>query len=88
MPERWLDNSDKISKENLTPFSKGPRMCVGLNLSYMEAYVFLGNLIRRFDLSLHDKNQGILRWNDYIALQTEANEFRQMRSHTIYVGTQ
>ncbi|KAH7261008.1 cytochrome P450 [Fusarium redolens] len=46
MPERWLDNSDKVSKENLTPFSKGPRMCVGLNLSYMEAYVFLGNLIR------------------------------------------
>ncbi len=71
MPERWLDNSDKASKKNLIPFSKGPRMCVGLNLSYMEAYVFLGNLIRRFDLSLQDKDQGTLRWKDYIALHIE-----------------
>ncbi|KAF4500918.1 cytochrome p450 [Fusarium agapanthi] len=71
MPERWLDNSDKASKKNLIPFSKGPRMCVDLNLSYMEAYVFLGNLIRRFDLSLHDKDQGTLRWKDYIALHIE-----------------
>ncbi|RKK53983.1 hypothetical protein BFJ67_g4950 [Fusarium oxysporum f. sp. cepae] len=64
MPERWLDNSDKASKKNLIPFSKGPRMCVGLNLSYMEAYVFLGNLIRRFDLSLHDNTPEPLklRW--------------------------
>ncbi|KAF5711038.1 trichodiene oxygenase [Fusarium mundagurra] len=61
MPERWLDNRVKASKNNLIPFSKGPRMCIGLNLSYMEAYVFLGNLIRRFDLSLHDKDQGTLR---------------------------
>ncbi|PNP85900.1 hypothetical protein FNYG_00956 [Fusarium nygamai] len=71
MPERWLDNSDKASKKNLIPFSKGPRMCVGLNLSYMEAYVFLGNLIRRLDLSLQDKDQGTLRWKDYIVLHTE-----------------
>ncbi|KAK2484730.1 hypothetical protein H9L39_02710 [Fusarium oxysporum f. sp. albedinis] len=64
MPERWLDNSDKASKKNLIPFSKGPRMCVGLNLSYIEAYVFLGNLIRRFDLSLHDNTPEPLklRW--------------------------
>ncbi|EWG41713.1 hypothetical protein FVEG_03770 [Fusarium verticillioides 7600] len=71
MPERWLDNSDKASKKNLIPFGKGPRMCVGLNLSYMQAYVFLGNLIRRFDLSLQDKDQGILRWKDCIALHIE-----------------
>ncbi|KAF5649458.1 cytochrome p450 [Fusarium tjaetaba] len=71
MPERWLDNSDKASKKNPIPFSNGPHMCVGLNLSYMEAYIFLGNLIRRFDLSLHDKNQGALRWKDYIALHIE-----------------
>ncbi|RBQ81204.1 hypothetical protein FVER14953_03770 [Fusarium verticillioides] len=71
MPERWLDNSDKASKKNLIPFGKCPRMCVGLNLSYMQAYVFLGNLIRRFDLSLQDKDQGILRWKDCIALHIE-----------------
>ena len=64
MPERWLGNSDKASKKNLIPFSKGPRMCVRLNLSYMEAYIFLGNLIRRFDLSLHDNTPEPLklRW--------------------------
>ncbi|PTB34803.1 hypothetical protein M441DRAFT_378536 [Trichoderma asperellum CBS 433.97] len=42
-----------------------------MNLSYMEAYVFLGNLFRRFDMSLHNADQYPLRWKDYIALHLE-----------------
>ncbi|KAL2830808.1 cytochrome P450 [Aspergillus cavernicola] len=71
MPERWLGDNGKASKTNLVPFSKGPRMCVGMNLSYMEAYVFLGNLFRLFDMSLHNSDRATLRWKDYIALHLE-----------------
>ncbi|KAL4880368.1 cytochrome P450 [Aspergillus karnatakaensis] len=72
MPERWLDDkSVKTSKANLVPFSKGPRMCVGMNLSYMEAYLFLGNLFRMFDMSLHNAQGESLRWKDYIAMHLE-----------------
>lgn len=71
MPERWLKDDAKASKKNLVPFSKGPRMCVGMNLSYMEAYLFFGNLFRRFDISLHNADQPSLRWKDYIALHLE-----------------
>lgn len=71
MPERWLGGSGKASKANLIPFSKGPRMCVGMNLSYMETYLFLANLFRRFKLSLHNVGQDTLRWRDYIALHLD-----------------
>ncbi|KFH43654.1 Isotrichodermin C-15 hydroxylase-like protein [Hapsidospora chrysogenum ATCC 11550] len=80
MPERWLGDSRKASKKNLIPFSKGPRMCVGMNLSYMEAYVFLGNLFRRFDLELHDAGQDELRWRDYIALHLDDDVKISVRS--------
>ncbi|KAG8415885.1 hypothetical protein J3459_013946 [Metarhizium acridum] len=71
MPERWLGDNAQVYKANLIPFGKGPRMCVGMYLSYMEAYVFLGNLFRRFDMSLHNTDQSTLRWKDHIALHLE-----------------
>jgi len=31
------------------PFSKGSRMCLGIQLAYSELYVTLGTLFRRFE---------------------------------------
>jgi cytochrome P450 len=52
-PERWLASAcisaaDKRAlergKQHLVPFSKGTRMCAGMNLAYAELYLMLGTL--------------------------------------------
>jgi cytochrome P450 len=70
-PERWLGEGAAASKKNLVPFSKGPRICPGMHLSYVEAYVFLGNLFRRFDMRLENPEQNALRWRDYVTLHID-----------------
>ncbi|KAE9394089.1 cytochrome P450, partial [Gymnopus androsaceus JB14] len=37
---------------DLTPFSKGHRICSGLNLAWCELYLIFGNILRRLDLKL------------------------------------
>ncbi|MCJ1423011.1 hypothetical protein MMC29_000892 [Sticta canariensis] len=57
-PSRWLHNpkvgGDKPLMRYLVAFSKGSRMCVGLNLAWAELYIGLANVIRRLDLELFD----------------------------------
>lgn len=48
-PERWLSIDDEgynaafgnDNKEAFKPFSQGPRMCIGINLAYMELRIIL-----------------------------------------------
>ncbi|KAI0401910.1 putative cytochrome P450 [Xylaria palmicola] len=57
-PERWLDNPKTSEGEHLSryfvPFGKGPRMCIGINLAYVELYRVLATLFRRFTFELYD----------------------------------
>ncbi|PKY00826.1 cytochrome P450 [Aspergillus campestris IBT 28561] len=55
-PERWIEATDKGERLNryLVPFTKGPRICVGLNLAYAELYQVFATLIRRFDLEIYN----------------------------------
>ncbi|KAJ5665071.1 uncharacterized protein N7477_007519 [Penicillium maclennaniae] len=65
-PERWLRAAAKGERLDryLVNFSKGSRICVGMNLVYAELYLILSTLVRRFDLELHEtteKNIGFAR---------------------------
>ncbi|KAF2101805.1 putative cytochrome P450 [Rhizodiscina lignyota] len=54
-PERWLDKDEaKRLERYLVPFTKGGRMCVGINLAYAELYLCLAALVHRFDMELVD----------------------------------
>lgn len=55
-PERWLDGSeqDRRLTRYLTPFTRGSRMCLGINLAYVELYLAIAHLVRRFDWELHE----------------------------------
>ncbi|MCJ1333200.1 hypothetical protein MMC10_009894 [Thelotrema lepadinum] len=53
-PDRWLKSNpdlELISRYYL-PFSRGSRMCMGVNLAYCELYLLLARLFRDFDLEL------------------------------------
>ena len=48
IPERWLDNQ-RIDKYMLS-FSKGTRICLGMNLALSELYMILAGIFRRYEL--------------------------------------
>jgi len=52
-PDRWLVKDTSRLLLDLAPFSKGLRMCLGLNLAWCELYLIFGNILRRLDLKLH-----------------------------------
>ena len=52
-PERWLEeNAKERLRRYLVNFSKGTRMCLGINLAYAEIYLTLAAVFQRFDLEL------------------------------------
>ncbi|KAL3427893.1 cytochrome P450 [Phlyctema vagabunda] len=62
-PSRWIENSGKTINANgeekqlsryLATFSKGSRICLGMNLAYAELYIGLANIVRRVDLRLYE----------------------------------
>lgn len=61
-PERWLNSPKgpdgvRPLSNYLVSFSRGSRACIGLNLAYMELYVALATLFRRFDLELFETDR-------------------------------
>ncbi|GFF31299.1 trichodiene oxygenase [Aspergillus udagawae] len=55
-PERWMRAAAKGQRLDryLVNFSKGSRMCVGLNLAYAELFLVIATLVRRFDMELYE----------------------------------
>ncbi|KAF6762853.1 benzoate 4-monooxygenase cytochrome P450 [Ephemerocybe angulata] len=51
-PERWLESKDL--SQHLVAFSKGPRMCLGLNMAWAELYAFFGTMFLKLDMVLVD----------------------------------
>ncbi|KAJ4475676.1 cytochrome P450 [Lentinula aciculospora] len=79
-PDRWLDeNSTNEMMQDLAPFSKGPRMCLGINLAWCELYLILGNVFRKLNMSLPDSNKDMIadycHWDhvDYFSTQWQGD---------------
>ena len=51
-PERWIENP-RLDRYLLT-FSRGSRICLGMNLAYQEMYFVLASIFRKYDL--YDEN--------------------------------
>ncbi|KAL6154177.1 hypothetical protein ACJQWK_01907 [Exserohilum turcicum] len=62
VPERWLtDDAEKLSSmnRNLLAFGAGPRTCLGKNISLLEMFKVVPQVIRHFDFEiLADKQTG------------------------------
>ncbi|EFY95065.2 Cytochrome P450 CYP58S1 [Metarhizium robertsii ARSEF 23] len=62
-PERWVkaaQNGDNL-KKYLTSFTRGSRACIGINLAYMELFLTVAHLLRRFDMELYDTEEEDVR---------------------------
>ncbi|KAL2782939.1 cytochrome P450 [Aspergillus keveii] len=54
VPDRWMAGSDRQKEMNaaLTPFSLGPRNCIGQNLARAELYLATAHIFKRLHLTL------------------------------------
>lgn len=68
-PDRWMDPERFHERDKyLVPFSRGRRMCVGINLAWCELYVTLGTLFRRFgDLTCFDVGDEDMIYQEYFS---------------------
>jgi len=53
-PERFLDKGKTQDAYAFTPFSAGPRNCIGQHLALIEARVILAEFLLMFDFSLKE----------------------------------
>ncbi|PSN70347.1 cytochrome P450 [Corynespora cassiicola Philippines] len=54
-PERWTDPQESARLYRyLVSFSKGSRMCIGMNLAYAELYMGLAAIFRRFNIEIDE----------------------------------
>ncbi|KAL9581354.1 MAG: hypothetical protein Q9212_003945 [Teloschistes hypoglaucus] len=63
LPERWLENDPQLDK-NMVSFSRGSRICLGMNLAYCVLYLTLAHLLRWYDLQLHETTKADMEWKD------------------------
>ncbi|KAJ5668037.1 uncharacterized protein N7477_006607 [Penicillium maclennaniae] len=67
-PDRWLESSQKGERLDrfLVPFTKGSRICLGMNLAYAELYLMFATLARRIDLEMRTSWEDIQVTRDMI----------------------
>ncbi|KAM0260151.1 hypothetical protein ACHAQJ_002916 [Trichoderma viride] len=60
IPERWLGDPrfENDKRQIFTPFSVGPRNCIGKNLAYAEMRLILAKLIWNYDIELAEESAG------------------------------
>ncbi|KAF2822403.1 cytochrome P450 monooxygenase-like protein [Ophiobolus disseminans] len=61
-PERWLKSPELDNW--LVSFSRGPRMCFGINLAWAELRLNLAYVFRKFEMEMADPKPNNLPWRD------------------------
>ena len=61
-PERWLGDAkapdgQKSLSRYMTAFGRGTRVCLGMQLAYVEIFIVVATVFRRFDFSLFETDR-------------------------------
>ena len=51
-PEMWLGGTEQQPQRYLVPFSRGARVCLGINLAWAQLYLVQATVSRRFDFDV------------------------------------
>jgi len=54
-PERWKEGAAKLDPYAFTPFSAGPRNCIGQHLAIAESKIIISEFLERFDYKVKDE---------------------------------
>ncbi|KAI4102600.1 MAG: hypothetical protein L6R37_004313 [Teloschistes peruensis] len=67
-PERWVDPGERQRLEKyLVPFSRGSRVCAGLNLAWAELYIMGAQMVTRFELETFETSrEDVDVWSDML----------------------
>ncbi|KAI1264368.1 cytochrome P450 [Xylariaceae sp. FL1019] len=76
-PERWIEAAKRgyNLKRFLVAFSRGSRICLGMNLAYAELFMTLAALVRRFDMELYDSHPDDVRVDHEMGLAATKRKF-------------
>jgi len=53
-PSWWRENVGKLDPYAFTPFSAGPRNCIGQHLAIVESKIIIAEFLKKFDFKLTD----------------------------------
>ncbi|KAL8802312.1 MAG: hypothetical protein Q9182_003890 [Xanthomendoza sp. 2 TL-2023] len=62
-PDRWLTNNPALDR-NLCSFSRGSRICLGMNLAHCVLTLTFAHLLRRYDFALFETTREDMEWKD------------------------
>ncbi|EUC34954.1 hypothetical protein COCCADRAFT_35526 [Bipolaris zeicola 26-R-13] len=62
VPERWLETPELDNW--LVAFSRGPRMCLGINLAWAELRLTFAHVFRKFEMTVPKQLPETLLWRD------------------------
>lgn len=72
IPERWIESSPDALKEmekSFFTFGAGSRTCIGKNISLMEMHKIIPQLLREFEIRLHDPDKDWITRNSWFVQQ-------------------
>ncbi|KAJ8133076.1 hypothetical protein O1611_g549 [Lasiodiplodia mahajangana] len=78
IPERWLGEKGKELENWFVTFSKGQRMCIGINMAYLETYLCVANVFSKFDFELYETNEETAMWIDMVAAARPRQNIKAM----------
>ncbi|EJC97664.1 cytochrome P450 monooxygenase pc-bph [Fomitiporia mediterranea MF3/22] len=65
-PDRWFERDQTILQKAFSPFSFGPRACIGRELAIMELCIFVSSIFHRYDLELEAPDKPLTIREDFI----------------------
>ncbi|KAK0445955.1 cytochrome P450, partial [Desarmillaria tabescens] len=58
-PERWFECDSAAVAKAFTPFSVGPRACIGRNLAMLELQIIIASILKRFHFVLENPDEAL-----------------------------
>ena len=72
-PSRWTNKEHKIDLSVFTPFSAGPRNCIGQHLAIIEAKIVVSEFLNKFDFKLPEDYKLKMTFNAFYKPDGEIN---------------